>query len=72
MRRTISSSGTFSESSAVIARSRSASSRSSASACGSVRGKPSSRKPVAVSGSAMRSPSIWIVTPSGTSSPRLE
>ena len=58
--------------SAVIVRPRSASMRSSASACGSVRGKPSSRKPAAVSGSAMPlARACAMVTSSGTSSPRL-
>ena len=42
---------------------------SSASACGMVRGKPSIKKPLAVSGSCNRSLTMPMTTVSGTSSP---
>ncbi len=48
---------------------RSASSLSSALACGTVRGKPSSRKPSVASASASRSRTMLMVTSSGTSWP---
>src|SRR5919201_1234281 len=44
--------------------------RSSACACGTVRGKPSRIKPLRASGSSMRSETIATTTSSGTSSPR--
>ena len=47
----------------------SASSRSSASACGTVRGKPSRMKPFAASGCSTRWPSMRMMMSSDTSCP---
>src|SRR4051794_1810728 len=69
-RRTMSSSGTSMRSAAVRRRSTFFSAASSASACVSVRGKPSRRKPSSVSDSASRSRITPMMTSSGTSSPR--
>src|SRR3954464_639103 len=69
-RRTMSSSGTSMRSAAVSRRSTFFSARSSASACLSVRGKPSRRKPSSVSASASRSRMTPMMTSSGTRSPR--
>src|SRR5215475_7719195 len=68
-RRITSSSSTTSSSTRSRPTPRSASSLSSADACGTVRGNPSSRKPSAASGSASRSRTMLIVTSSGTSWP---
>src|SRR3954451_10459359 len=69
-RRTMSSSGTSMRSAAVRRRSTFFSAASSASACWSVRGKPSRRKPSAVSASASRSRITPMMISSGTRSPR--
>src|SRR3954447_18790176 len=69
-RRTMSSSGTSMSSAAVRRRSTFFSAWSSASACLSVRGKPSRRKPSSVSDSASRSRITPMMTSSGTRSPR--
>src|SRR4051812_32396773 len=66
----MSSSGTSISSAAVSRRATSRSASSSASACLSVRGKPSSRKPSEVSASPRRSRITAMMTSSGTSSPR--
>src|SRR3954453_17595931 len=66
----MSSSGTSISSAAVSRRSTSRSASSSASACLSVRGKPSSRKPSEVSASPRRSRITAMMSSSGTSSPR--
>src|SRR3954447_6818085 len=69
-RRTMSSSGTSMRSAAVRRRSTFFSAASSASACWSVRGKPSRRKPPSVSDGASRSRITPMMTSSGTRSPR--
>src|ERR1700730_2252483 len=68
-RRITSSSSTTSSSTRSSPTPRSASSLSSADACGTVRGKPSSRKPSPASPSANRSRTMLMVTSSGTSCP---
>ena len=65
-----SSSGTSMRIVAVTPRPLSSMAFSSASACSTLRGKPSSRKPSAHSGPSMQSRIIRMITSSGTSSPR--